>query len=482
MKHTLKNGAEFSKWYHKVITDTKMVDESPVRGCVVLRPYGYAIWENIQKVMDRKIKHEIEAENAYFPLLIPESFLNKEKDHIEGFSPELAVVTHAGGKKLEEPYVIRPTSETVIYSMFARWITSYRDLPLKINQWANVMRWELRPRPFLRTTEFLWQEGHTAHATEEEAKETAAAAAKVYNDFARDYMAIPGISGQKTASERFAGAKSTATIECMMQDGKALQLCTSHLLAHSFPKAFDITFADQDNNLAVPWCTSWGITTRTIGAIVMVHGDETGLVLPPKLAPIQVVITPILRKNSDANQAVLDKAISIGTDLSTAGVRIKVDSDTHTSPGAKFFAWEQKGVPLRLEIGPKDIEKGGVMMATRIQLDGRDKKVFVPFDELATIVPDTLAVIQAQMLANAENFRNEHSYVFEGTTFEELAKLMKEQPGFYQVGWCQSLECEKRLKEAKASARVIVDGAKGGRICFGCGKPSAKEVIVARSY
>ncbi len=463
----------FSEWYLEVIEQAQLADNGPVRGSMVIRPYGYAIWENIKEVLNTKFK-EKGVQNAYFPLLIPESFLKKEAKHIEGFAPELAVVTHAGGKKLEEPLVVRPTSETVVYYMFSKWIKSYRDLPLKLNQWANVVRWELRTRPFLRTTEFLWQEGHTAHATKAEAEQVAREMHQVYVDFMQDYLAIPVVKGEKTQTERFAGADHTFTIEAMMQDGKALQMGTSHVLTQSFSKAFDISFQDQDGIVKSPHCTSWGVTTRLIGAIIMVHGDERGLVLPPRIAPLQVVIVPIYRKD-DERDAVVSQALKIKEELKEQGIRVDVDVDDTKSPGAKFFHWEVRGVPVRIEIGPRDIQSQSAMVVNRATGD----KESVPFNALHKDIPALLETVQQDMLSKAQ--AKVESRWQQGEKLEEFGPVMEKENGFFQVGWCQSADCEGRLRESKGTIRCVLTQQQHEK-CFACEKQSTTDVVVAKAY
>jgi prolyl-tRNA synthetase len=451
---------DFPGWYQDVIFQSELVDSSPTRGSMVIRPYGYAIWENIQKNLDQKIK-ELGAQNAYFPLLIPESFLKKEAEHVEGFAPEVAVVTHAGGKKLEEPLVIRPTSETIIYYMFARWIHSWRDLPLKINQWANIVRWEMRPRAFLRTTEFLWQEGHTAHATHQEADEMAKAALAMYKDFVENHLAIPVFSGIKTDAEKFAGAEKTYCIEALMPDGKGLQMGTTHLLAHSFPQSFDINFQDTDGTMKTPFCSSWGVSTRMIGGLLMTHGDQKGLILPPRIAPIQVAIVPIFKE--DTKQQVLDAAEKLKAMLQEKNIRTVVDTDETKTPGAKFFTWELKGVPLRIEIGPKDIEKNSVVAVQRVSLQVGsshcDKKI-ISIDAVGTEVVQILEEVQKKLFERAQDKQKENTYI---------------------TGWCGSAECELTLKEDKRSIRCCFNTNKHNA-CFACKKASITDVLIAKSY
>lgn len=467
----------FSEWYQDIITQAELADHSPTRGCMVIRPYGYAIWENIQKVLDKKFK-EMGIQNAYFPLLIPESFLKKEAKHVEGFSPELAVVTHAGGKELEEPLVVRPTSETIIYYMFSKWIKSWRDLPLKLNQWANVVRWEMRTRPFLRTTEFLWQEGHTAHSSFEEAHEMAIAMLKVYTSFAEEYLAIPSISGQKSEGERFAGADQTYTFEGIMPDGKALQMGTSHILSQSFSKAFDIFYQATDGSVQSPFCTSWAITTRLIGALVMIHGDQNGLIMPPKIAPIQVVIVPIY-KTEEEKSKVLEVAEKIKKILSTSGHSVILDSDDTKTPGAKFYHWELKGVPIRIEIGPKDLQKNQLVLVNRAKEDKASKKTFVSIDKVELAVADLLDTIHNELLDRAKT--KVKNLWKQGDKLSDFGPILENSNGFYQTGWCNSSSCEQELKNYKATIRCLLD-QKLHKMCFNCDKPSVTDIIVAKAY
>ncbi|MBM3153312.1 MAG: proline--tRNA ligase, partial [Chloroflexi bacterium] len=414
---------DFSEWYNQIVQRAELADYAPVRGCMVVRPYGWALWENIQAALDRRFK-ETGHVNAAFPLFIPMSFLEKEKAHVEGFSPELAVVTIGGGEKLEEPLVVRPTSETIIGAMYSKWIQSYRDLPVLINQWGNVVRWELRTRLFLRTLEFYWQEGHTAHATEQEAREETMRMLHVYADFAVNEAAVPVIPGVKSAAEKFAGASMSTTIEAMMGDTRALQSGTSHFLGQNFAKAFDIKFLDENNTLQYCWTTSWGLSTRFIGAIIMTHGDDQGLILPPRLAPIQTVIVPIFKSDAETT-AVMETVDRIQAELKAAGIRVKVDDRAEVTPGFKFNDWEMRGVPLRIEIGPKDVEKGSVALARRDR-PGREGKSFVPQAGLAAAVTDLLADIQKSLLARATAFRDSH--IFDPKDYAELTDAV-------QNGW-----------------------------------------------
>lgn len=464
---------DFSGWYNDVVFLAELADNGPVRGTMVIRPYGYALWTEIQTILDKKIR-DTGHQNAAFPLLIPESFLKKEAKHIEGFSPELAVVTHAGGKELEEPLVVRPTSETVIHYMFAKWIHSWRDLPLKINQWANVVRWEMRSRPFLRTTEFFWQEGHTAHASATEADQEAQLMMQEYVDLAQNYLAIPVVTGIKTESEKFPGATKTYTFEAIMPDGKALQMGTSHLLDPGFAQAFNMTFQDQDGKVKYPHLTSWGVTTRLIGALVMMHGDNKGLVLPPKVAPIEIVIIPILKQGIN-NQEIIDVAQRIAQELKQAGFRVYVDIDETKTPGAKFYQWELKGVPLRMEIGPRDIVSGNVVLADRI---GLDKKV-VLFDNIVSSVSEMLVNIQHELLNRAHKKRE--ALWFKGEKLKDFGVKLESNGGFWQAGWCGDPLCEQELKKYKAFSRCILSEMTMSS-CFWCDQKSKGDILIAKAY
>ena len=471
-----KRSEDFSQWYLDIIKAADMAEHSPVRGSMIIKPYGYAIWENIQKALDDKFKQK-GVENAYFPLLIPESFLTKEADHVEGFAPELAVVTHAGNKKLDENYVIRPTSETIIYDTYSNWIESYRDLPLLINQWANVVRWELRPRLFLRTTEFLWQEGHTCHSTEAEADDFARQMLEVYKDVQQDFMATPVIAGEKTESERFAGAARTYTVEAMAQDGKAIQNGTSHLLGQNFAKAFNIKFLNQNNIQEYVWQTSWGVTTRMIGSLIMIHSDDLGLVLPPKIAPIQVVIVPFLSNKEDQNQEVLEKVNQIEIDLKKIGVTTKLDKRDMRF-GEKMFEWEKKGVPVRLEFGPKDMAKNQCVLARR----DTGEKTVVNLDNLTQEVSDLLDKIQTNLFDRALKYQKEKTV--EVTTWEEFTKAI-EEGNFVVANYDGTKETEKKIKEElKATTRCIpfeIEQNVSGK-CVYSGNEAKVRVIFGRSY
>ncbi|MDR3572648.1 MAG: proline--tRNA ligase [Anaerolineaceae bacterium] len=465
----------FSEWYNQVVLKSEMADYAPVRGCMVVRPYGWALWENIQASLDRRFKATGHV-NAAFPLLIPMSFLEKEKEHVEGFAPELAVVTIGGGEKLEEPLVVRPTSETIIGTMYSKWIKSYRDLPILINQWGNVVRWEMRTRLFLRTLEFYWQEGHTAHASYEEAEEETLRILDVYSRFAIDDAAVPVIPGKKSQIEKFAGALRSYTIEAMMGDTRALQSGTSHNLGQNFAKAFNIQYLDQTNQLQFCWTTSWGLSTRFIGAIIMTHGDDQGLVLPPKLAPIQVVIVPIF-KNDAEKSLVMPVVEKLRTAL--ADFRVKVDERTELSPGFKFNDWELRGVPLRIEVGPKDVEKGTVMAARR-DIPGKAGKTSISQDQIASQVAEFLRNIHTALYDRAVAFRDVH--IFDPKDYEELKEVV--QNGWAFSWWCGDTECENKIKEdTKATTRCIpLDQPGGTGTCIYCGKPATEKVYFSRAY
>lgn len=467
---------DFSKWYNEIVLKADLADYSPVRGSMVIKPYGYTLWERIRDELDRRFKDTGHV-NAYFPLLIPMSFLEKETEHVEGFSPELAVVTHGGGAELEEPLVVRPTSETIIGHMYAKWIQSYRDLPLLINQWANVVRWEMRTRLFLRTTEFLWQEGHTAHATQREAVDETLRMLDVYTDFAVKEAAIPVIQGRKSESEKFAGAIASYTIEAMMRDGKALQSGTSHFLGQNFARAFDIQFLDENNEKQYAWTTSWGVSTRMVGAVVMCHGDDQGLVLPPHLAPIQVVIVPIWRKEAEKT-AVLEAAQKIRTQLRGI-VRVELDQREGLSPGWKFNDWEMRGVPLRIEIGPRDVASQSVMVARR-DVPGREGKVQISMTELAVRLPVLLETVQAAIFEKALAFRDSH--IVDVSTYDELKEAI--ETGFARAWWAGDAADEAAIKEdCKATVRCIPTDQPGGSgPCIYTNRPATEIAIFGRSY
>ena len=464
---------DYSQWYLDIVEQADMAEHSPVRGCMVIKPYGYAIWELIQKDLDARFKaHGVQ--NAYFPLFIPESFLKREAKHVEGFAPEVAVVTHAGGEKLDEPLVIRPTSETIIYEVYSKWVQSYRDLPLLINQWANVVRWELRTRLFLRTTEFLWQEGHTVHATEQEAEECAEEFLDVYRVFAEESMATPVFAGLKSDAERFAGAVRTYCIEAMMQDGKALQAGTSHMLGQNFAKSFNVKFQDENGTEQYAWQTSWGVSTRLIGGLIMTHSDDKGLVLPPKLAPYQVVIVPIGKDEELEN--VMAKAEEIAAALVEQGVRVKIDKRDYMRPGPKFFEWEKKGVPVRIELGPKDLAAGQATIARR---DTSEKQT-ASYEGIEDAIKDILEQIQTNLYDRALEHRNAHMVKVDN--YDEFKSKL--EGNFVLAHWCGGAECEAKVKEeTKATIRCIpFDQASENGNCVICGKQSKGRVIFARSY
>jgi prolyl-tRNA synthetase len=467
---------DFGRWYIDVVRRAELADYSPVKGCMVIRPYGYAMWELIQQGLDKRFKATGHV-NAYFPLLIPEGLLMREAEHVEGFAPQVAWVTHGGTEKLEERLVIRPTSETIIGTMYAKWIQSWRDLPILINQWANVVRWEKVTRLFLRTTEFLWQEGHTAHETAEEAQEETLRMLGVYKDFAESELAMPVMDGQKTESEKFAGADRTYSIEALMRDGRALQAGTSHNLGQNFSKSYEIKFQARDKSVQYVHTTSWGVSTRLIGGVIMVHGDDGGLILPPKIAPYQVVIVPIPRGNW--KETVLPKAKSIQADLVARGIRVFLDDRDSQTPGWKFNEWELRGVPLRLEIGPKDLEKSQVVLARR---DTREKS-FTPMDGLAPAVEELLNTIQQALFDRAMKFREEHTSATD--SYDEFKGIMDGRPGFVVSPWCGSAECEAAIKaETQATIRNIPFASEPatGKSCLKCGSPATVHAWFAKSY
>ncbi|MDB4823688.1 proline--tRNA ligase [Acidimicrobiia bacterium] len=465
---------DFNQWYTDIIQEAQLADYSPVKGTMVIRPYGYALWEHIQSYLDQRFK-DTGHQNAYFPLFIPKSFIQKEAEHVEGFSPELATVTHAGGKELEEPLVVRPTSETIINHMFSKWIKSHRDLPMLINQWANVVRWEMRTRLFLRTSEFLWQEGHTAHQTKEEAKEEALQMLDIYEEFTQNIAAVKVIKGTKSEIEKFAGAKVTYSIEAMMLDKKALQAGTSHELGQNFSKAFEIQFSDENNELQHPYQTSWGVSTRLIGMIVMAHGDDKGLKLPPALAPIQVVVIPIIPKNSNP-----DEILKASTEIkdSLQGIRVELDDRSEVSPGFKFNEWELKGVPVRIEIGPKDIEKGSVVVARR---DVDDSKSEVLIENLATEIPELLDTVQNDMLNSSELFLSENTHHVDD--MDSLIQQLTENEGFVSCYWVEDKEDELKIKElTKATIRCYPIENTDEKQSVNKADQPGKFVIFSKSY
>jgi prolyl-tRNA synthetase len=481
---------DYSQWYNDIVLKAGLADYSAVRGCMIIKPYGYALWEKMRDQLDKRFK-ETGHQNAYFPLLIPKSFLSKEAAHVEGFAKECAVVTHYRLKndpdgngiivdpdaKLEEELIIRPTSETIIWNTYKSWIQSYRDLPLLINQWANVVRWEMRTRLFLRTTEFLWQEGHTAHATSQEAINEAVQMLNVYAEFAEEWMAMPVIKGVKSENERFAGAVDTYCIEALMQDGKALQAGTSHFLGQNFAKAFDVKFSDKENKLDYVWATSWGVTTRLIGALVMVHSDDEGLVLPPKLAPIQVVIIPIY-KGEDQKKLVDEKVAKIVVDCKALNISVKYDDDDSRRPGWKFAEYEMKGVPIRVAIGARDIEQNVAEVARR---DNRTKET-MSLDGLASALDNLLNDIQDNIYNRASNFRKDH--ITEANSWDEFVKLLDEKGGFIAAHWDGTSATEEKIKElTKATIRCIpIDNKKEEGKCILTGELSSERVLFARAY
>lgn len=465
----------FSEWYNQIVLKAELADYAPVRGCMVVRPYGWALWENIQAGLDRRFK-ETGHQNAAFPLFIPMSFLEKEREHVEGFSPELAVVTIGGGEKLEEPLIVRPTSETIIGYMYSKWIKSYRDLPVLINQWGNVVRWELRTKLFLRTLEFYWQEGHTAHATAQEAEEETLRMLDVYADFAVRDAAVPVVKGVKSEREKFAGAVRSYTIEAMMGDTRALQAGTSHFLGQNFAKAFEIRYLDQNNALQYVWTTSWGLSTRFIGAIIMTHGDDKGLILPPVVAPIQVVIVPIFK--SDSEHGLVMEAVEKAK-RALQVLRVHVDDRVEHTPGYKFNDWEMRGVPLRLEIGPKDAQNQTATLARR-DLPGKQGKSVLPMDGLEKGVEALLHEIQDNLYRRALQFRQANTHI--PHSYEELKIVVKN--GWADAWWCGSAECEAQVKEdTTATTRCIPLDQPGGQgECIVCGEPATQRVIFARAY
>jgi prolyl-tRNA synthetase len=477
---------DFSAWYNEVVLRAELADYSPVRGCMVIRPAGYGIWERMQRALDGMFK-ETGHVNAYFPLFIPESFMHREAEHVEGFAPELAVVTHGGGEKLNEPLVVRPTSETIIYSMYAKWVQSYRDLPILINQWANVVRWEMRTRLFLRTLEFLWQEGHTAHATHDEAEAEARTILGIYRRFMEEHMAMPPVTGLKTDSERFAGALRTYGLEALMQDNKALQAGTSHNLGQNFAKVFGLTFQDERGETQHAWNTSWGVSTRLIGGLVMTHGDDNGMRVPPRLAPTEVVIVPIW-KSDDERTRLLEAAHRVRDGLKTWNgrgddrIRVHVDAREGIKPGAKYYEWELRGVPLRLEIGPRDLTSGTCVTVRR---DTRAKAP-VSLTSIAEGVARILSTVQDDMLKAATERREAHS-VREPITYARFREIIDGEGAFVYAGWNGDPEVEAKVKEeTKATIRVIPDPefrtADGPKTCLYSGQPAKHEVVWARAY
>jgi prolyl-tRNA synthetase len=466
---------DFPGWYQEVVKQAELAEPSLARGTMVIRPYGFAIWEAIQRAVDNRIK-ATGHQNMYFPIFIPARLLEKEAEHVEGFAPEVAVVTHAGGEKLEEPLVVRPTSETIIWATYARWVQSYRDLPLLYNQWANVVRWELRPRVFLRTTEFLWQEGHTAHETAEEAiEETLKILNEVYLDAYGQVMAVPAHAGRKSATERFPGAVETYTLEALMRDRKALQACTSHYLGTNFARAYDVRFLNRQGERELAYATSWGLSTRAVGAVLMTHGDDRGLRLPPAVAPIQVAVVPIYRSDEERS-GVLEACSRLAAELD--GVRVHVDDRDDVRPGFKFNHWELRGVPVRLELGPRDIQADQVTLAPRLT----GEKETVPLPKVADAVRDALDASQRGLLDQAREFRDAHT--FRPEDLAEMAALLEDPGGFMVTGWCGSEECEAKVKaETKATLRFLpIEPSAPDAPCVVCGRPAVDEATWALAY
>lgn len=475
-KELAKKSEDISKWYNDVVLKAELADYGPVKGTMVIRPYGYAIWESVQKYFDALIK-AVGVENAYFPMFIPSSFLTKEKEHVKGFSPELAVVTKAGGEDLAEPLVVRPTSETIMYAMYAKWINSWRDLPLLLNQWCNVVRWEKRTYLFLRTTEFLWQEGHTAHATHEEAIDFAKQAHDWYRKVFEDLFAIPVMLGTKSSTEKFAGAQTTYTVEALMPDGKALQSATSHDLGQNFSKVFDIKYQNQKGQEEYVWQTSWGLSTRSLGGLFLVHGDDSGLRIPPNVAPIQVVIVPIVKTDGDAS-AIQSYTEELCSKLQVAGIRTKIDSRTTVSPGRKFNDWEVKGVPVRIEVGAKETEDKTVTVVVR----GTAQKNIMPGTQFVSDAPAILSAMQQRMFEEQKQFLASHT--FDVSDFSRFEEIMKTTRGFIRAFWCEDEACEKEIKEkTKATTRCMpLDTKEETGVCVHCGKSAKRRWIFAQSY
>ena len=466
---------EVSQWYLQTTKRAELFDYGPTKGTIVIKPYGYAIWELIQQILDPMIK-SLGCQNAYFPSLIPESLLSKEKEHVKGFSPECAVVTFAGGKKLKEPLIVRPTSETIMYSLFSKWIISWRDLPLKINQWCNVVRWELRPFPFLRTTEFLWHEGHTAHKSKEESDQQVLEVLKMYQHFFEEKLAIPVVIGKKTEREKFAGALYSTSCEALLIDGKGLQIATVHNLGQNFSKAFKILFQDIDGKRKYVWQTSWGISTRTIGGLILTHGDKKGLILPPEVAPIQIIIIPIWKNKKEYN-LVIKASNAILSDLKSFGIRVELDASDHT-PGWKFNEWELKGVPLRIEVGPREVKAQKLILVRR---DNREK-IEIKFKELKLKIKKILSKVQKDLFQRAKEFVNANT--FEAKNFKKFVEILENQRGFIKAPWCGDSECERLVKEkTKATTRCIpFDGERVEGKCIHCGRKAKFIPIWARAY
>lgn len=475
-KFLTKQSENFSEWYLDIVKNADLADYSVVKGCMIIKPYGYAIWERLRDELNSMILDR-GVQNAYFPLFIPESFLKKEAEHVEGFAPEVALVTHAGKNKLEEPLVVRPTSETIMYDTYSKWIQSYRDLPLLINQWANVVRWEMKTKPFLRTTEFLWQEGHTAHATREDAEKETREASDMYRDLAERFLAIPVVQGKKSLAETFAGAEYTLSIEALAKDGKAIQAGTSHMLGQGFAKSFGIQYQDEKGAQQYVWQTSWGVSTRMVGVLIVVHGDDDGLVLPPNVAPYQAVVVPVYRKEED-KERVMKAVDSMKTDLTNKGIRLHIDDRDTVSIGFKINEWELKGVPVRIEIGPRDLENECALVARR---DNKEKSS-VKLDEISEAIPTLLDEIQENIYKTAQE--RLQTQVFSLDDYEEFKKMIDNEKGFYRMHWCGDAACEEKVKaETTATTRVqSFDEPEEEGTCIICGKPSKKRTYFAKAY
>lgn len=472
MSKLTSQSEDFAKWYNEVVLAADLAEYSDIKGCMIIKPYGYALWENMQRVMDEKIK-ALGVDNVYLPLFIPESYFKLEAEHVEGFAPEVAWVTHAGNKKLEERLAIRPTSETIMYRTFAKWISSYRDLPLKVNQWANIVRWEMRTRLFLRTTEFLWQEGHTLHASEKEASKMVDAALMTYKKFVKDYLSMDVLAGLKSQAEKFAGAEYTTSIEAIMKDGKALQMGTSHSLGQSFAKTFDIKYLDKQGKEQTPWPTSWGVSTRMIGGLIMTHGDDKGLILPPKIAPIQVIVIPIWKDNEEKEK--IDKYVKLLA-KELRSFKYKIDWDDTNTPGWKFNQWEMKGVPLRIEVGPKDEANNQAILVRRDTGD----KMTVKFDDIKTQSKQLLSDIQKDLLKANSKFLADHTKEY--SDYDKYKKDMEADSFFALAHWCGNPSCEEKIKaDTKATTRVFAKKKSAGK-CLVCGAPTKDQVYLAKAY
>ncbi len=477
MKKLTPQSKNFSDWYNEIVQLADLAEYSDVKGCMIIKPYGYALWENIQCELDKKIK-DLGVDNVYLPLLIPESYFKKEAEHIKGFAPEVAWVTEAGGKKLEERLAIRPTSETIMYKTFAKWVHSYRDLPLKVNQWCNIVRWEMRTRLFLRTTEFLWQEGHTLHQTKKQAEEMVNSALKMYKDFANEFLGIYVLDGLKSQAEKFAGAEYTKSIEAMMKDKKALQMGTSHSLGQNFAKTFEINFLDKDGKDKTPWPTSWGVSTRMIGGIIMAHGDDKGLILPPKIAPVQIIIIPIYKTQEEEK---LVKNYIKNLEKNLKNIKYKIDWDDTNTPGWKFNQWEMKGVPIRIEVGPKDVEKKQIILVRRDTGEKQEIKLnpSTSLGQVKNKIKNLLDEIQNNLLKTSE--KNFKENIREYSDYEKLKADFKKENFFAVVNWCNSKKCEEQIKyDTKATTRVYAENKKGK--CIVCAKETESRVYLAKAY